>query len=68
MIDLECGATRGHPEQARTHPATHLTRARAAPKLATAGVSYTETLRAAQRICENINENTSGNLFSEPDS
>ena len=33
-----------------------------------AGVAYTETLRAAQRIYENINENTSGNAISEPDS
>ena len=32
------------------------------------GVAYTETLRAAQRIYENINKNTSGNAISEPDS
>ena len=45
-----------------------MTRARVAPELATAGVAYTETLRAAQRIHENINENTSGNAISAPDS
>ena len=31
-----------------------MTRARIAPELATADVAYTETLRAAQRICETL--------------
>ena len=45
-----------------------MTRARVAPELATADVAYNETLRAAQRIYENINEHTSGNAISGPDS
>ena len=43
-----------------------MTRARVALERATAGVAYTETLRAAQRLYENMNENTSGNAISGP--
>ena len=60
MMDLKCEAGREHPYEARTRTATPMIRARVALERATAGVAYTETLRAAQRICKNINENTSG--------
>ena len=61
MIDLKYKAARGQPYKARTRTTAPMTRARVAFKLATAGVAYTETLRATQRIYDNINENTSGN-------
>ena len=45
-----------------------MARARVAPELARADVAYTETLRAAPQIYQNINKNTSGNAISEADS
>ena len=68
MISFQSRPGYTSPRQARNTKTTPMIRARVAPLRAPAGVAYTETLRAAQRIYENINENTSGNAISGPDS